>query len=117
MHVSAPLRTDQTGSEGTTHSPRRNNKIDHPGLLAPEIRPLGLHLARELQQVAQELLPRLRQPLLVPLVLQEAVERRDDPAGDEVGPDARARAVVGVAGHEVRRVLGEGFFEELADDC
>lgn len=80
------------------HRPRRDGDIDQRQLPTEEIRAFRVHLGREFLQVAKELLARLLQPfgaVARRLALQEAVESRDDAAGDEVGPDARARARTG----------------------
>ena len=42
------------------------------------------------------------------------MEGRDGAAGDEVGPDARACALVRVGGLQPRRVVRVRFFQELA---
>lgn len=48
-------------------------------------------------------------------MLQEAVEARNDPARGVVCPNPRPGPVIRIFGQQMRRVMREGFFKELAE--
>lgn len=100
-----------------TYDPWSDHEVDETRLRAHEKRTFRIQLCRQLFQFPQEVSAMFLKTFDITrrLVLQEAMERRDDPRGREVCPYPCACASIRVLWEKMWRVFRVGLLQELAN--